>query len=378
MLHGTQDKLERHEMREKQLGEIVKRALGGLEKRHRSLEPIKGMLERLDERLAGVETILMQVKLINFHIPCPLETSLSSWGFDLFQNEERQRLQSIITNNTVDALVQSIETINTKVSATTKSAASSDSGALDKISSTVVDIKTTLNDLKKKVDGHDAQINKIDETTAKVIDVLTEKSGHVAVMLEKYENKLSEFNNRIPTEISPAISYKEPEFSSSQIETSLESQKKILENILKSISGNVAKIDNLPTLHDVNALANNTMFVLQELRYNMESKNSELSNTIAGKFKDTGAADYHDSTNKSITELAEFHKNIYSGIAKSYEELSNEIQTLSKIEKVVIQTGDNVLDVKRRIEYGVHQVISDVSEMVKAEDKDLKETVNKR
>lgn len=61
MLHGTQDKLERHEMREKQLGEIVKRALGGLEKRHRGLEPIKGLLERLDERLAGVETVLMQV-----------------------------------------------------------------------------------------------------------------------------------------------------------------------------------------------------------------------------------------------------------------------------------------------------------------------------
>lgn len=76
MLHGTQDKLERHEMREKQLGEIVKRALGGLEKRHRSLEPIKGMLERLDERLAGVETILMQVKLINFHISCFRRTAV--------------------------------------------------------------------------------------------------------------------------------------------------------------------------------------------------------------------------------------------------------------------------------------------------------------
>lgn len=64
MVRAGEDKLERHEYRERQLGEQLKKSLAGLDKRHRSLEPIKGTLSRLDERLANVETILIQVVII--------------------------------------------------------------------------------------------------------------------------------------------------------------------------------------------------------------------------------------------------------------------------------------------------------------------------
>lgn len=62
MLRASEDKLERHEFREKALGEQLKKALAGLDKRHRSLDPLKGAISRLDERLSNVETILIQVK----------------------------------------------------------------------------------------------------------------------------------------------------------------------------------------------------------------------------------------------------------------------------------------------------------------------------
>lgn len=63
MVRTGEDKLERHEYRERQLGEQLKKLLTGLDKRHRSLDPMKGTLSRLDERLANVETILIQVNL---------------------------------------------------------------------------------------------------------------------------------------------------------------------------------------------------------------------------------------------------------------------------------------------------------------------------
>lgn len=60
MIRATEDKLERHEYRERALGENVKKALSTIDKRQRLLDPVKGTISRLDERLATVETILMQ------------------------------------------------------------------------------------------------------------------------------------------------------------------------------------------------------------------------------------------------------------------------------------------------------------------------------
>lgn len=61
LLRLTEDKLERHEFREKALGDHVKKQLLGLERKHRALEPMKGTISRMDERLSNVETVLMQV-----------------------------------------------------------------------------------------------------------------------------------------------------------------------------------------------------------------------------------------------------------------------------------------------------------------------------
>lgn len=61
MIRMSEDKLERHEFRERILGDQLKKMLVGLDKKHRALEPLKGMISRLDDRLSNVETILLQV-----------------------------------------------------------------------------------------------------------------------------------------------------------------------------------------------------------------------------------------------------------------------------------------------------------------------------
>ena len=61
MFRISEDKLERHEYREKALGEQLKKMLAGLEKKHRNLETMKGTISRLDDRLYNVENIFLQV-----------------------------------------------------------------------------------------------------------------------------------------------------------------------------------------------------------------------------------------------------------------------------------------------------------------------------
>ncbi|KAE8746213.1 hypothetical protein FOCC_FOCC007085 [Frankliniella occidentalis] len=65
-------------------------------------------------------------------------------------------------------------------------------------------------------------------------------------------------------------------------------------------------------------------------------------------------------------------------VAKSYEALSKELSALAGVERVLVQTGDNVIDAKRRVEYGVHQILLEVGTLIKQQSKDLNETLNVR
>lgn len=67
IVSNLETKLERHESREKTLGDQIKRTLSSLERGHKGLEPLKGAVSRLDERLAKVETILIQVKFFMYY-----------------------------------------------------------------------------------------------------------------------------------------------------------------------------------------------------------------------------------------------------------------------------------------------------------------------
>ncbi|KAJ8983636.1 hypothetical protein NQ317_019555 [Molorchus minor] len=60
VVRSMDNKLERHEYRDRVVGEQLKKGMINIDKRIKLLDPLKGTVSRLDDRLAAVETILMQ------------------------------------------------------------------------------------------------------------------------------------------------------------------------------------------------------------------------------------------------------------------------------------------------------------------------------
>lgn len=61
MMRENTEKLERHEARERQLGEQVKKTLSMLTKRMTVIDGLKTHLTKLDERMDGIEQLVSQV-----------------------------------------------------------------------------------------------------------------------------------------------------------------------------------------------------------------------------------------------------------------------------------------------------------------------------
>lgn len=81
-----------------------------------------------------------------------------------------------------------------------------------------------------------------------------------------------------------------------------------------------------------------------------------------------------DSINNVTQDIGRLGKTF----ANSSENIGKEIENLNRVEKVIMQTADNVLDAKRRAEYGVHQIMSEMEKLMKSSSKDIQSAIDER
>lgn len=153
-----------------------------------------------------------------------------------------------------------------------------------------------------------------------------------------------------------------------------------MEQILSDIQTMSDKINNLPEKRDLETGQNSTLYLLQQVQQDYQSGNNKTAVVLASKLKELANSTDEKQTKiaEAIERTAKLTETLTENIAESYEQLKAEIQSLNKVEQLMVQTADSVLDTKRRVEYGVHQIVLDVGGLIKNYGKETNAVINER
>lgn len=108
-----------------------------------------------------------------------------------------------------------------------------------------------------------------------------------------------------------------------------------------------------------------------------EVKNA-LQASLEGTVTALGEELQEDNSNimDMLDDRASQTENLHNTVLENYSELSSEINSLKKVEQVMIHTADSVLDTKRSIEFGIQQIIVELSEIVKSSGSTINSTLS--
>ncbi|CAB3230722.1 unnamed protein product [Arctia plantaginis] len=360
MIRLSEDKLERHELRERSLGEQVKKMLNNLDKKHRALEPLKGMISRLDDRLSNVETILLQ-------------------------KEEREKSSQNKINEVLGNIQKTLLTLIPAPKASTE-----------------LDNSLTVNDdLQKRLDATDAKIDAVnkeiinlkhslnpDALRAMCLDVASDMNPfekHISEaekLLSKYELKLNEYNGTaysVQTDFVPLneVAAADEAWHSKMSEV-MERQEQDIKKIQRLLSDAESMWKDLPRLADLHRSTNQTLEALSNTTGTTLHNMIMLTTKVETKIREMGdkLGMTNEDIQRSLTQSNTMTEQAFNGIFRSYDSLRAEVQLLAKSDKMIQETSDNVLATKKRLEYVVNQIIMQLADVIRGQHKIANKATN--
>lgn len=346
-----ENKLDRHEQRERALGDVIKRYLQTLQKGQKIFEPIRGTFSRLDERLSQIESVLM--------------------AQDVKYNEQQQEIR-----NSLDAIKTLLE--NNSKGDNVGNAKAQD-GAVNELSQQVQDLSTNVKDLRKEISELLQKHSSSDETSKALLEqsekLVNSKLASADEVISRMEEKLSHFYVTGP--VNSASNDHTSEWEG-EVTKSLQEIKTNV-NALKA-SSNAEPVSSAPLGLDKEFLinlSNQTLDAIADMRSEiLAASDKSLTKTTSRIKESTDKLD--GSINEVLKALGDSGDDSQDGVKESIAELKKELGALTKLEQMLAQMGDNVLSVKRGMEFNVHAITIEVGDVIRSNSKELNETINSR
>lgn len=347
------NKLERHEQRERSLGEQVKKGLITLQKNQRIFEPLKGTTTRLEERVSSIETALLN-------------------------QDEKNTMQQMKLSETLEGVLRWLNDNAHALEARAhmESRPDEDSeglgGKMEELTESIRELRREMAELKSDRDSIEQTNRNLLEQAEKLA---TAKLGSSDDIIGKIEERLSSYYNN-PV----VISHSNDEFEEKVIKKLDALDASVKESHSSLSTPTVVTTGSTVDKEFVHGLINETLEAIEDMRLEVLTASDKSFSKTATRIKENNEV-LQSSVNEILKTLSEEiidTEAFFSGTKKDIGSLKDEIAALSRLEKLLLQTGENVLDAKRGIDYGIHQILREVTEVVKANSKELNSTVTKR
>jgi len=416
------DKLLRHEMRERQLGDALTRTLSYIDARSRSqdknIENLSVVIARMDNRIRKTEEMIQQ-------------------------KDERERIQlQKLMDHTVAiraTLENSANKSDSSASPKSQSSSSSNDGELgkkliqlrkkvDNLDETIQNrLAIVANEVKivgEKLDTRSDKLEGMQQSTMESLDKSqnseAEKLRAASVNLVAAESKWRQFFNNANSivdqfntgvaRITDNAAQLENERDTAAILVSIEKLQSTLDSGVKTAtsgesSQNMTEMMS-QSLASINRIENAVNDELRPWLTAIETSMNETREELPMKFKTSidslhqlsfGAvsnvsshidsriaifeakmADSQLLIQHQVEESAQMAETLAERVDKSYEGLAKEINGLHKVEQVLLETADGVLDTKRRLEFAVQQILLELGSSIRQQTGDLNTTLNRK
>ncbi|KFB46179.1 AGAP007777-PA-like protein [Anopheles sinensis] len=335
------NKLERHEQRERAHAEQVKKSLILVQKNLRALEPLPGMIGRMEGRTGEIETALLQ-------------HGGQIAKFNQQQVEVSQTLEGILSWLTSNA-----QTLESRSSVGRDDDEESVGSKLDEVAATVRELRRELAELKTA------------EGTEKLVN---SKLSSADEIIGKMEEKLSQFYLT-----SPVIATQNVEFEERVLKQLANLSNTMAESVTARPNDKemAAAAGTLPDKQFIQGLVNETLDAINDMRLEVLTASDKSFTKTATRIKEnnevlqTSVDEILKTLTEELTTAEAFHNT-------AKEQFTSMNETMSQLSVFLLKAGENILDAKRGIDYGILQIVREVGDVVKTSSGNLNTTVSQR
>lgn len=310
-----ENKLDRHEQRERALGEIIKRGLQALQKGQKIFDPMQGSYVRLEDRVGQIETLLL--------------------GLDEKFNEQSK-------------FYRVIDSMEKYIAAQSHSRTPSNADKLNELSNQIEDLSVNVKGLRQDVDTlrtqHDSNSQTAQSSLQHIGNNVTRKLDENANAIGRIQDSLSRIGGARSDGSEDSIS-RDLQYIKSNIGS----------RACGKGNGEGDSIDRDFLI----SLTNQTLDAISDMRHEVLTASDKSYAKTATKLKETAAA--------LDAEL----KNIGEGC----DGTDSKLNEFHKLEQMLAQMGDNVLSIKRNMEFNVHAITLEVSDAIKANSKEMASSI---
>ncbi|XP_072382839.1 uncharacterized protein [Diabrotica undecimpunctata] len=316
VVRATNEKLEKHEYRDRVVSEQVRKGVVNIDKRIKTLDPLKVTVARLEERLAAVETILMQTNekektqlQMTFEAVIDIQKNLP-----VVMEEMKNKIISKISDYEPPA--QITEPVMSK-----KDFEKMEKEVMNKIDNVANTIEKIENEVSK-VKTDNQKVKDLHNMSSDNLEKLKRHFNDSQQLLNKYDKKLADYNS--------TTGNKENEKWKLNVIKALDGQKSSVKDILQDLKNLHSQVKQLPQNYALNKLQNSIKncqdpSIKQALHkiedklnksYNETTKNlnglTQLTSTLNKNLANTSNA--LDGQKSSVKDILQDLKNLHSQV----------------------------------------------------------------